>query len=314
MIWIVGAGNMSYEYARALKDLNNEFQVIGRGPESAKNFKDKTGIDVLTGGLEHHLTTANELPESIILATPVQDLFTTLKLSIEAGIKNILVEKPGFMFPDEGEEALRLAQEKKVNVFIAYNRRFFSSVLKMNQLIELDGGLKSFHFEFTEWADDIEKLASPKITLERWVLSNSTHVIDLAFHIGSTPEQFACKTMGGFNWHPSASYFSGMGKTQSQKPFTYFATWDSPGRWGLEFFTKNKRFILRPMEKLSVQNRNSVVIEEIQFDNSNDLKCKPGLLLMIEAFLGRDADLRKKLCTLEEHVKNFQHYCKMANY
>lgn len=313
MIWLVGAGNMAKDYANVLKEMNIEFKVIGRGEKSAKDFKDSTGIDVITGGLRNQLN-SKEKPTHIILATPVNELSSTLLESLDAGIKNILVEKPGFLFISEGSKALKIAQEKQCHVFVAYNRRFFSSVLRMTDLIQEDNGLESFHFEFTEWSDSIEKLPSAAITLERWVLSNSTHVIDLAFHLGSSPSSMTSQTSGKLTWHPTSSYFAGMGKTRKEIPFTYFASWDAPGRWGLEFLTKKRRFVLRPMEKLQVQNRNSVKIEDVALQSDDDIKFKPGLKLMTEAFLNPQHSLRKNLCTLEEQVENFSAYCKIANY
>ena len=41
--------------------------------------------------------------------------------------------------------------DHKKEFFVAYNRRFFDSVIKLIKLCELDKGITSMHFEFTEW-------------------------------------------------------------------------------------------------------------------------------------------------------------------
>ena len=57
--------------------------------------------------------------------------------------------------------------ETKAKVYIAYNRRFFSSVMEESKIIKADGGITSLHFEFTEWADRIKELSKPKEVLNR---------------------------------------------------------------------------------------------------------------------------------------------------
>ena len=46
-IWLVGTGQMSVEYAKVLKSLNVDFEVIGRGEGSAGFFEKKQGLNRL---------------------------------------------------------------------------------------------------------------------------------------------------------------------------------------------------------------------------------------------------------------------------
>ena len=50
-------------------------------------------------------------------------------------------------FKEEFEDLVRATSEKEANVFVAYNRRFYASVLKAQEIIEEDGGVTSFNFE-----------------------------------------------------------------------------------------------------------------------------------------------------------------------
>ena len=72
--------------------------------------------------------------------------------------KNILVEKPAGLNKQKIMEVSELAKEKDAQVYVAYNRRYYASVLKAQEIIAEDGGVTSFNFEFTEWAHVIEKL------------------------------------------------------------------------------------------------------------------------------------------------------------
>jgi glutamyl-tRNA reductase len=50
-IWIIGSGAMSIDYAKVLKALNHPYLVIGRGKQNASIFIEKTGVNVILGGL-----------------------------------------------------------------------------------------------------------------------------------------------------------------------------------------------------------------------------------------------------------------------
>ena len=68
--------------------------------------------------------------------------------------------------------------------------------------------------------------------------------------------------------------------------------------------TEKNRFILKPMEKLQVQRSGSVKVEEIEIDDKEEAKFKPGLYKMLEAFLD-DPD-NKDLLSLRDQFKNMK--------
>ena len=199
-------------------------------------------------------------------------------------------------------------------IFIAYNRRFYSSVAEMQKRIIEDGGLNSFLFEFTEWSDEILTLNKSSDELKNWFLANSTHVVDLAFFVGGKVEELNTFRSRSLPWHPSASAFAGAGKCENNVVFSYHAGWDSPGRWSLEFLTKTHRYHLRPTEKLQIQKRNSVSTSFVEINDELDTKFKPGLYLMVQAFLDEKNSLRKSLCTFSELCEKYKTFKEMAGY
>jgi len=311
-IWLIGAGLMAQEYIKVLNGLKKDFIVIGRGEETARKCKEATGCEVITNGLNSFLDKKPQSTNFAIVSVGVEKLYDTTKKLLEYGVKNILVEKPGAMYKEEFDTLVSLSNEKNAKIIIAYNRRFYASVLKAQEIIKQDGGVTSFNFEFTEWAHEIETLIKAKGVKENWFLANSTHVVDMAFYLGGKPQEINCFTSGSLSWHPSASIFSGAGISVDGVLFNYQANWESAGRWSVEILTREHRLIFRPMEKLQVQNRGSIAQE---FDNSIDYtldeKYKPGLYLQTKKFLDNDFN---NMCTLEEQYSLMDIYNKMSNY
>jgi predicted dehydrogenase len=311
-IWIIGAGVMAQDYIKVVQDLDEEFIVIGRGKETAVQCEAKMSCKVELGGLNVFLSNKPKVCSHAIVAVGIEKLHETTKELIEYGVKNILVEKPGGLYKWQLEELNNLSLEYKANVIIAYNRRFYASVLKAQEIIKEDGGVSSFNFEFTEWAHIIEPLVKGEGVKEKWFLANSTHVVDLAFFLGGKPKEISSFTSGGLSWHPSASNFSGSGISDKNALFNYQANWESAGRWSVEILTKEHRLIFRPMEKLQIQKRGTIpqVFDE-SIDYTIDDKYKPGLFLQTKNFINLSFD---GMCTISEHFNTIDIYNKIANY
>ncbi|GAA65012.1 hypothetical protein P20311_2816 [Pseudoalteromonas sp. BSi20311] len=311
MIWLVGSGPMSIEYAKVLDAQNRDYLVIGRGKVSAEEFTNKTGKEVIQGGLEGFLETAPACPEAAIVSVGVAQLYATTKKLMQHGIKHILVEKPGGVTSEELNSLHEQSIKVACDVFIAYNRRFFASVIALKERLKSEGGVTSFNFELTEWAHVIEKLDKPKDVFSKWFLANSTHVADLGFYLGGQPKEMASFVSGGLNWHPASSVFSGAGISETGALFNYAANWESAGRWSVEVFTNKNRYILKPMESLLVQKRGTIPQLSVEIDDSLDKEFKPGLYQQLCAFLQGDIT---NLCSLDEQRKMCSIYNKMAGY
>lgn len=302
-IWIIGAGGIAIEYTKVLQALKKEFTVIGRGHEKAQVYYEATGIKAIEGGLDTYLQTKPEIAEYAIVAVNVNCLASTTISLMRGGVKKIFCEKPGFNEPSELNEVISVAKETGAKVFYAYNRRFYASVLKAEEIIKDDGGMTSMNFEFTEWGHVIERTVHPVEVKKNWMTANSSHVIDLAFFVGGTPVQMSSYTSGELSWH-KPSCFVGAGVTEKGVLFNYQANWDAPGRWAVEFQTPLHRIYLKPMEQLQLQDKGSVKVYPVEIEDYLDQEFKPGFYLETKTFLEGDYS---RLCSLEdqmEHVKN----------
>lgn len=300
MIWIIGAGNIAAEYDKVLTSLGTEFITIGRGEESAVKYGDQTGHSVVRGGLESFLVSKPRLPDGAIVAVPTTQLASTCIELMNYGVRRIFCEKPGFCKPEELDAVYKLSKQTNTEVFYAYNRRFYASVLKAEEIIKDDGGLLSFNFEFTEWGHVISATGHPKEVKENWMYANSTHVIDLAFFIGGEPSDWNAYAKDELDWHKPVN-FSGAGITKKGVLFNYQANWNAPGRWAVELLTPLHRIYLKPMESLQLQDKGSVKVFPVEIDDHLDKEFKPGFYLETKAFLENDTS---RLCSIDEQIEH----------
>jgi predicted dehydrogenase len=311
-LWLVGAGGMARDYSRVLDAMQLDYAVIGRGEESASRFEAASQSRVIRGGLELSLQRLAP-PECAIICVGVEALAAATTTAIEGGIRRLLVEKPAGLNVEQILGVGALAARHGAEVYVAYNRRFYASVRAARSYIEADGGVVSFTFEFTEFAHEIEKLDKAAGVKEHWVLANSSHVLDLAFHLGGAPQELHASSSGSLAWHPSGAVFVGAGRTGGGASFAYHANWQSAGRWGVEVNTPRRRLIFRPLEQLQTMLRGEVSIAAAEIaDAEIDRQFKPGLYRQVEAFIA-GAD-RGSLCTLAEHLERVPLYARIAGY
>lgn len=306
-VMIVGCGNIGMEYCKVVKAQGKNPLVIGRGEKKAREFEKEMGVRVIAGGLETALQNMSSVPEYAIAAVDVVNLSSVTVSLLNAGVKNVLVEKPAGLSREEIQSICQASNYAKAKVYIAYNRRFYASTKRALQIIEEDGKrVSSVNFEFTEWSNIISKLDVPDRVKQCTLLGNSSHVIDLAFFFAGHPKEISAYVGGGLPWHSNGSVYAGAGYTDKGVMFSYNANWNAPGRWAVEVLTERHRLYFKPMEKLSVQNLNSVKVEEAIIDDSKDIAFKPGFYEEVFAFLNNQKD--ERLISAEEHLKNITYY------
>jgi predicted dehydrogenase len=311
MIWLIGAGPMAMEYARVLNAQGLPFVCVTRSESSATKYRSITGGNTHSGGLQKFLLSKPMSPRHAIVATGIESLASVTELLLRYGAKSILVEKPAGITILQVENIQKLVEINNANVFVAYNRRFYESVITAQKMIEEDGGVTSLTYEITEWSHIIDKLDIDESIKRNWFIANTSHVIDLAFYLGGKPEKLASFTEGNTNWHNRSAIFAGAGITDVGALFSYTGNWNAPGRWSLDVLTSKRRYIFRPLEKLQIQKIGEVENVMVPIDNELDVNFKPGVFLQVEAFLNQDANT---LCDINEHMLNLSLYCKMANY
>jgi len=311
MIILIGAGEISKDYAKVLKDLGQDFEVISRSKKPLEYFNEKYKSTVHHGGIENY-NFDNKIITHAIVATPIESLYEVGRKLISKGIKNILLEKPGPISKTELKRLQSVASKNGVNIYIAFNRRFYQSVIFLKKIL-LKERILGINFEITEWPSTIDDTKYSDDVLNKWILSNSSHVIDTVLSIGGKFKELNSYQSGSsIKWHPAGDTFIGSGITEKNIPFTYFGYWNSAGRWGIEIFTDNGKFILKPLESLQYQEKNTVQVSEYPGINYElDKLYKPGLYLQTKAFL---YDKSPDICSIQEQLDNFDLYKEIGNY
>lgn len=304
-IILVGAGFMAMEYAKVLSAMPYDFAIVGRGEESAKKCEEKIGLAVYRGGVEKYLNEIDECPQMAIVAVHSTSLRNVAEYLMIHGIKKILLEKPGGIDYREISALSDVANKTKTELYVAYNRRFYASVERAQEIIKEDGGVSSFNFEFTEWSHVIESLPRQKEELENLFMSNSSHVVDLAFFLGGEPREMSSYVCGKMPWYSKASAFAGAGISKNGAIFSYKANWKSAGRWSVEILTEKRKLLFEPLEQLKIQNRGEIKIEQVKIDDKIDLDFKAGLFKQVEAFISGDT---KKMIDIHEQKKHAEIY------
>jgi predicted dehydrogenase len=308
---VVGAGKMARAHVSVLRDIGRTFMVCGRGEQSAQAFATETGISPGTGDLAAQLGRLTAVPERAVVAVDTAEALSVTRLLMEHGVRDLLVEKPGGATVGEIRSLKNLADERRVRVNVAYNRRFLGSTLKARELIERDGGVASFTFDFTERSRHVAALDRSKIEKENWFIANSTHVVDLAFYLaGGLPASMSAATSGALEWHPSAAVFVGHGAMPEGALFSYQANWNAPGNWRVEVSTPQRRLFMQPLETLREQSWESLSAIDVAFDDAPDRRFKPGVFRQMMAFL--EGENAQALCSIDDQCDALTWYEKIS--
>ena len=287
-IVLIGTGPMAVSYAKVLEGMKADYKVVGRGEASAEVFFGETGKKPVTGGIHNFFGDGNKGFTHAIIATGTEVLSECLKVVIANGVANILIEKPAAVSIEELESIKDDFAAVADNILVAYNRRFYASVIEAERLIAEDGGLDAMNFEFTEWTHKIDPSKKRIEVLNNWFFANSTHVVDMAFFLAGKPAEWAAFSRGGsLNWHEKTIY-SGAGVTEKGVLFSYLSHWESAGRWGVELLTSKRKIILKPLEGIQLQPKGTITAVPHEFDDTIDKEYKPGLYRQVEAFIKGD--------------------------
>lgn len=304
-ILLVGTGRMGEEYAKVLVEQGvapERVTVVGRDTGRTEAFAKRWGgFTARAGGL------AADFPghEAAIIAVPPADLPAAALAVMDMGVRHILLEKPGALTAAGMEALAREAEMRGVRLVLAYNRRFYPSVLGVRRAIREDGGVIAVSFDISELEcrilEDPVTMAWGEAALARWGVINSGHVIDLFVHLAGFPVDWVHHRAGNLAWHPTGAVFWGAGTTERGAAFAYLSTWSAAGRWSVEVTTPRRKLILRPLEEASFQERGGFAVRPLPVTPEPE-GVKPGFHNMVGAFL-KGGDDAEALCGGGEAVR-----------
>src|SRR5690349_5020243 len=107
-ILLIGAGAIADEYIKALHALGHkDIGVLSRRQESADALAAKFPLIGSHGGGEAALPPLLKQYDAYIVAPPIETLATYAKLFAAMNIKQVLLEKPAFLFSHDLQECFK---------------------------------------------------------------------------------------------------------------------------------------------------------------------------------------------------------------
>ncbi|OVE74926.1 hypothetical protein BVX95_00680 [archaeon D22] len=296
-ILIFGTSYMGEEYLKLFKDLNYQGTIIGRDEKKATSIGDKYAFKGMGGGIDSIKELNPSNFDLVVIASAIESLKDIAIECLKKGFNKVLIEKPGAL---NTKELTEIKKHKKDNqeIWIAYNRRYFASTLKIREIMEKETTQACF-FDFTDREKDIILTDKSILVKNNWGFANSSHVIDMAFFLIGLPSKIESMRSGSMTQHPLGTTFVGHGSTKLCL-FSYFATWSGGGRWNVEISTEKGRYKLSPLEELHFCEKNQFSWSKIKLNNQDDIDFKPGLKKMVESVL-KEGDIL--LPTLEDQIK-----------
>jgi predicted dehydrogenase len=277
-IGLVGAGNIAQEYLKVIKDLKNVrcAAIFSRTPSRVKPFYKKYQIGKICYSIEEFLNQDNL--DGIIIAINSESVLKVLK-----NLKNkkipIMIEKPVGINFSESLLIKKLISKYKNNIFVALNRRFYSSTIKAKKIISNESSKR-----FIKITDQQNQKHKSQILNSNLMYANSIHLIDFisVFARGKITKIKKIKKYKKNKFHEIITkiYFS------SQDEAIYYCNWNSPGSWSLDIIQNKQRCELKPLEDLThetINNKNRIIRTKFLRDKK-DNKYKPGFYLMVKNF------------------------------
>jgi predicted dehydrogenase len=292
---IIGAGSIAEEHIKAFK-AQDECEIIG--------IYSRTKIKAQIIANKYHILnivdSINELallyPDVVVITVSVE---STESICLQAFKYPwiILVEKPVGLNYKSASLILENSIKYKSKVFVALNRRQFSSTLNAIDLLNRDSNRRFVTVNDQE--DPILQLKSgmaPDL-VKSLMYTNSIHLIDY-FSIFCRGEiekiEISERWKGGRSNKVVANI-----KFKSGDIGLYVALWDMPAPWSVSIVTPKINILMKPLEQVQIQKYGSRKSEMLEISNY-DVIFKPGFFIQAQNVLKAVKGEKHNLASLKE--------------
>jgi predicted dehydrogenase len=276
---IVGAGLMAREHARAFRATQGTELVAihSRTREKAEQVAAEHGIPQVAASIAEMAAAGANL---VIVAVPelaAKDIIGSC-LSHDW---TMLLEKPAGHNLVEAEEVERAVSRTGKRAFVALNRRFYSSFLRIRGALETVAGERRFiHVQDQQSYAEARSHNHPEEVVRHFMYANSIHNIDLirAFGRGAVSRVTPVMPWKGEQTEVVLAHV----EFDSGDSGLYEGIWKGPGPWACSVSTPSQRWVMMPLEEASRQlagQRRREAFERA----AADVDFKPGLLKQADA-------------------------------
>jgi len=282
---------MAEEYLKVFSSKKITCEAIySRTVFKSKILKKKYNIKKIYTSL-NDLKNDNQINALIIAVNPesTQSLINNLDIYKY----RVLCEKPvGINF----EETKKIISKIKNKYFyVALNRRFYSSNLKANNLVNKNKSKRLISIRDQELQNSKSKLYNKNLMY--W---NSVHLIDY-INIYARGKLLKVEQLKKFKDNKFSENLTRL-IFSSKDEVLYHCNWNSPGPWSINIIQKDHSVEMKPLENL-VQEK-LIKGKRIRFFHNKskiDLKFKPGLFYQVSEFLRMLNNKKHKLVNLNDY-------------
>lgn len=293
-IVIVGAGNMAKEYVHVINKIK-EFRILGVVSRKNESFnKIQSRIRYKIQKFKFKNLKKNKI-DLILVAVSEENTLKILKRILDLN-SIVLCEKPIGINYSEFLDILETYKKRKKLLFVALNRRYYSSINYLKNSIRTKNINK---ITITDQQDLIlaKKIGKNKNVIKYWMYANSIHLIDLINFFSSNSDY---KILQKKVYKKLNKKIIKCTIQTKNIIFNYKSYWNINKRWEIKGFGK-KIYKLKPIEKIFEISKDNK-IKELKI-SLKDIEFKPGLFLLMKKVLNfLKFKEKKNLVTLQDHL------------
>jgi len=284
---LVGSGNIARFYISYLESKQIQFSILSPRykPEVVESlgFLDKFYTDLEDISLNSY--------SRVILACPIEHLFSYSRYFLVKSNAVVLCEKPGVLNEDLSE----LSHLAPARLFYAFNRRFYRTVQGVKaQLAIVENQESLMSVTLDERVSTVANSRKSGEVKAKWLFANTSHPIDTALYLFGYQRleksniKMISSGAGVLEWHPSASQFF-CSIDNAGSVLTMSSNWNGDGGWTIKLQTRQSDIYMPNMETLQLAGTTEFEEDCI----------KPGFSEMLDSFYGNRFD---RFCSLNELI------------
>lgn len=271
---LIGAGYMATEHAKAFSGLP-EVSLVGVYSRTRSRAEQLAalhpGMEVCDSVKELYERTQADL----VVVTVREMSMSAVARECFAFPWTVLLEKPAGYDLADASSILDAARQSGSRVFVAFNRRTYSSTRQAIARLADNPGprfIKVIDQQDQAFARDVVK--EPPEVVRNYMYANSIHLIDYfrVFGRGEVVDVIPVEP-----WNPETP-----GVVLAKIVFSsgdiglYEGVWNGPGPWAVSVVSPQERLEMRPLEQVTVQLRGERKLTPLEID-PDDSAFKPGL-------------------------------------
>lgn len=299
---VIGAGYMAREHIRAFQDIPG-VQMVGIQSRTRARAEEMAAQFHIPAVCESVSELYNITKADLVVVTVPELAMNTVSRACFEYPWTVLLEKPAGYNLADAEDIELAARSKNSRVFVALNRRHYSSTQSVLSDLKKLTGQRFIRVQDQEDQRSALQAGQPKTVVDNWMYANSIHVIDYFLMLGRGK---ICAVAPIIPWHPDDPRFV-VAKVSfdSGDVGLYEGIWRGPGPWAVIVNTPEKRWELRPLEQAAFQIAGQRKIESVE-SHPWDTQFKPGLRFQAEKAVAAAKGKANDLPTLQNAMESMR--------